>query len=248
MSQTYNCKDDHIKMTTITTIGFTSAMQLAYAVIIQSSDRQGTLTHQPYKPLWQFHCQLMFIFLMFLAVDVIWWDFFLQCTHIQIAFVCLGIYMWLGFIYSFILSVAAWTCSWRKTSIGPSSSRSSNIWKQFTEGRITAKTGKLSFQTGNLKHEKQQKYYIDQVERLCCDTKYNFKIMFCQWHDAGLFEWHKDVGWIIKVVALIPPPTIEVECSFSLMNLISKPLRKCLLPDNLQHCMQICKHGKLKKQ
>ena len=51
MSQTYNCKDDHIKMTTITTIGFTSAMQLAYAVIIQSSDRQGTLTHQPYKPL-----------------------------------------------------------------------------------------------------------------------------------------------------------------------------------------------------
>ena len=48
--------------------------------------------------LWQLHHQYIFTFLMFQAVDVIWWDFFLQCTH--------GICIWLSFIYSFILSLA----------------------------------------------------------------------------------------------------------------------------------------------
>ena len=40
---------------------------------------------------------------------------------------------------------------------------------------------------------------------------------------------------------LIPPSTKEVERSFSLMNLILTPLRKRLLPENLSHCMHICK-------
>ena len=46
---------------------------------------------------------------------------------------------------------------------------------------------------------------------------------------------------IIEIAALIPPSTAEVERSFSLMNLISAPLRKRLSAENLGHCMRICK-------
>ena len=47
---------------------------------------------------------------LFQAIDVMWSDFFLQCT--QKAFLCLVICMWLGFICSLILSWAAWTCKY----------------------------------------------------------------------------------------------------------------------------------------
>ena len=52
---------------------------------------------------------------------------------------------------------------------------------------------------------------------------------------------YQDIMKIIEIAALIPPSTAEVERSFSLMNLISTPLRKRLSAENLGHCMRICK-------
>ena len=64
-------------MTTIKKIGLTFTAQLASAVITEISGPQGSLTQQPYDLLWQLNRQKMFPFLMFQAVDVIWWDLFL---------------------------------------------------------------------------------------------------------------------------------------------------------------------------
>ena len=47
---------------------------------------------------------------------------------------------------------------------------------------------------------------------------------------------HQDITKIIEMAALIPSSTAEVERSFSLMNLISTPLRKRLSAENLGHC------------
>ena len=56
---------------------------------------------------------------------------------------------------------------------------------------------------------------------------------------------YPDITTVLVLAALIPPSTAEVERSFSLMNLILTPLRKRLLPENLGHCMRICKFRKL---
>ena len=52
---------------------------------------------------------------------------------------------------------------------------------------------------------------------------------------------HQDITKIIEMTPLISPSTAEVERSFSLMNLISTPLRKHLSAENLGNCMRICK-------
>ena len=58
-----------------------------FPVIIEISSLQGNLSQQPYdsiKPyelLWQLNRQYVFIFLILQAVEVIWWDLCLQCTH-----------------------------------------------------------------------------------------------------------------------------------------------------------------------
>ena len=52
---------------------------------------------------------------------------------------------------------------------------------------------------------------------------------------------YQDITKIIEIAALIPPSTAEVEKSFSLINLISTPLRKSLSAENLDHRMRICK-------
>ena len=52
---------------------------------------------------------------------------------------------------------------------------------------------------------------------------------------------HQDITKIIEMTPLISPSTAEVERSFSLMNLISTPLRKRLPAENLGNCMRICK-------
>ena len=71
---------------------------------------------------------------------------------------------------------------------------------------------------------------------------YNFKIMLKDWcTDNKLISMHEDIIKIIEMAALIPPSTAEVERSFSLMNLVSTPLRKHLSDENLGHCMRICK-------
>ena len=58
---------------------------------------------------------------------------------------------------------------------------------------------------------------------------YNFEIMLKDWcTDNKLISMHQDITKIIEMAALISPSTAEVERSFSLMNLISTPLCKCL--------------------
>ena len=59
--------------------------------------------------------------------------------------------------------------------------------------------------------------------------------------DNNLISMHQDITKIIEMTALIPLSTAEVERSFSLMNLITTPLRKRLTAENLGHCMRICK-------
>ena len=71
---------------------------------------------------------------------------------------------------------------------------------------------------------------------------YNFKIMLKDWcTDDKLILMYQDIIKIIEIAALIPLSTAEVERSFSLMNLVSTPLRKHLSDENLGHCMRICK-------
>ena len=113
-----------------------------------------------------------------------------------------------------------------------------------SRAELFLKLGNLVSKCVTLNQEKQQKCYKDQVEHLCHRMKYDFKIMLCQWHDAGILKQHKNIGWIIKFGTLIQPSRADVRCSISLMNLICT-LRKHLLPENLAYCMQICKDGKI---
>ena len=49
-----------------------------------------------------------------------------------------------------------------------------------------------------------------------------------------------------SLAALIPPPTAEVECTFSLIKLISTWARKRLTQENLGACMYVnCKYKEL---
>ena len=64
----------------------------------------------------------------------------------------------------------------------------------------------------------------------------NFEIMLKDWcTDNELISMHQDITNIIEVASLIPSLTAEVERSFSLLNLISAPLRKRLSAENLGH-------------
>ena len=67
--------------------------------------------------------------------------------------------------------------------------------------------------------------------------KFDFKVVFCQWNNAGIFESHKDIDKIIKFSSLISLSIADIECSFSLINLICIPLKKSLLLENLTNCM-----------
>ena len=59
--------------------------------------------------------------------------------------------------------------------------------------------------------------------------------------DNKLISTHQDITKIIEMTALVPTSTAKAERAFSLMNLISTPLRKCLSAKNLGHCIRICK-------
>ena len=63
--------------------------------------------------------------------------------------------------------------------------------------------------------------------------------------DNKLISMYQDITKIIEMATLIPPSTVEVERSFSLMNLISTPQRKRLSAENLGHCMRICKYPRV---
>ena len=55
---------------------------------------------------------------------------------------------------------------------------------------------------------------------------------------------HADLTKMLHFIALIPPLTVELEHAFSLMNLISTPLRKSLISKHISHCIRISKYGK----
>ena len=79
-------------------------------------------------------------------------------------------------------------------------------------------------------------------DNLIKKQNHNLEIMLKDWcTDNKLISMHQDITKIIEMAALISPSTAEVERSFSLMNLISTPLRQRLSAENLGHCMRICK-------
>ena len=59
--------------------------------------------------------------------------------------------------------------------------------------------------------------------------------------DNKLISMHQEITKIREMAALIPLSTAEMERSFSLINLISTPLRNRLSAKNLGHCMRTCK-------
>ena len=59
--------------------------------------------------------------------------------------------------------------------------------------------------------------------------------------DNKLISMHQEITKIKEMAALIPLSTAEMKRSFSLINLISAPLRNRLSAKNLGHCMRICK-------
>ena len=59
--------------------------------------------------------------------------------------------------------------------------------------------------------------------------------------DNKLTSMQQEITKIREMAALIPLSTAEMERSFSLINLISTPLRNHLSAKNLGHCMRICK-------
>ena len=70
---------------------------------------------------------------------------------------------------------------------------------------------------------------------------YTFEEMLLNWMSHSAAVRHPAITRILRLAALIPPSTAEVERSLSLMNLISTPLRKRLKQESLDHCMRICK-------
>ena len=94
----------------------------------------------------------------------------------------------------------------------------------------------------NIEKKKQK---IRELEREADTLKHNqiytFDLLLKDWcADPALTSVYPDITTLLKLAALIPPSTAEVERSFSLMNLILTPLRK-LLPENFSHFMYICK-------
>ena len=59
--------------------------------------------------------------------------------------------------------------------------------------------------------------------------------------DNKLISMHQEITKIKGMAALIPLSTAEMKRSFSLINLISTPLRNRLSAKNLGRCRRICK-------
>ena len=79
------------------------------------------------------------------------------------------------------------------------------------------------------------------IEHLNKTKKFTLEIMLETWMGSEYSIRHPDMTHVLCLAALIPPSTAEVERSFSLRKLISTRLRNRLSPENLSHCMRICK-------
>lgn len=84
-----------------------------------------------------------------------------------------------------------------------------------------------------------------ELEKLESVKVYRFENVFSDWLSNSMDIDCPNMSKVLKLAALIPPSTAEVERSFSLMKLICTPLRKSLKNVNLGHCMRISLHGSL---
>ena len=97
--------------------------------------------------------------------------------------------------------------------------------KKITDGERDIELLKSVLTKTKIAKEKQRTASLEKERvNLIKKQNYNFEIM--------LQDWCTDN----KLIS-----TAEVERSFSLMNLISTPLRQRLSAENLGHCMRICK-------
>ena len=78
----------------------------------------------------------------------------------------------------------------------------------------------------NIKKEKQNiKEFEREADTLNHNQIYTFNLLLKDWcADPALTLEYPDITKLIKLAALIPPSTVKVERSFSLMNLILTPL------------------------
>ena len=115
--------------------------------------------------------------------------------------------------------------------------------KKITDGEREIELLKSVLTKTKIAKEKQRTASLEKERvNLIKKQNYNFEIMLKDWcTDNKLISMHQDITKIIEMAALISPSTAEVERSFSLMNLISTPLRQRLSAENLGHCMRICK-------
>ena len=69
------------------------------------------------------------------------------------------------------------------------------------------------------------KQFEKEVGILKKNQKYTFEVMLLAWMGNSAAVRHPDMTRLIEIATLIPPPTAEVERSFSLMKLVSTRLR-----------------------
>ena len=102
--------------------------------------------------------------------------------------------------------------------------------KKITGGEREIELLKSVLTKTKIAKEKQRTASLEKERvNLIKKQNYNFEIMLKDWcTDNKLISMHQDITKIIEMAALISPSTAEVERSFSLMNLISTPLRQRL--------------------
>ena len=102
--------------------------------------------------------------------------------------------------------------------------------KKITDGEREIELLKSVLTKTKIAKEKQRTASLEKERvNLIKKQNYNFEIMLKDWcTDNKLISMHQDITKIIEMAALISPSTAEVERSFSLMNLISTPLRQRL--------------------
>ena len=103
------------------------------------------------------------------------------------------------------------------------------------------KLEKYRKQTQSLEYGKNKKPLEEDVENLWKKDIYTFKSMLKDWMESSLQQRHPEMTLILNLALLIPPPTAEVERSFSLMKLVCSQLQARLTPENVSHFMRISK-------
>ena len=115
--------------------------------------------------------------------------------------------------------------------------------KKITDGELEIELLKSVIAKTKIAKKKQRTVSLEKErDNLIKNQNYSFEITLKDWRtDNKLISMHQDITKIKEMTTLIPPRTAAMERSFSLMKLISTPLRKRLSAENLRHCMTICK-------